>query len=159
MNGMSLRAASRRRPGLRFAALVAPGALFIVIGLLVPLLAVVVFSFWRTESYELYADWSLDNYRTLVEDPVSKDRLLKKLIGDHEPPYAEQWRGLPQDFAHKLLAGIVAFELEVTKMECKLKLNQHRPESHAALRASYAGGNDNERALGAWMARLGLGEA
>ncbi|MEP6826270.1 MAG: FMN-binding negative transcriptional regulator, partial [Ramlibacter sp.] len=28
---------------------------------------------------------------TLVEDPLAKDRLLKKLIGDHEPPYAEQW--------------------------------------------------------------------
>ena len=30
---------------------------------------------------------------TLIEDPASKDALLKKLIGDHEPPYAEQWRG------------------------------------------------------------------
>lgn len=25
----------------------------------------------------------------LVEDPLAKDRLLKKLIGDHEAPYAE----------------------------------------------------------------------
>jgi predicted FMN-binding regulatory protein PaiB len=41
---------------------------------------------------------------TLIEDPVGKDALLKKLIGDHEPPYADQWRGLGDDFAHKMLA-------------------------------------------------------
>lgn len=94
---------------------------------------------------------------TLVDEPAAKDRLLKKLIGDHEPPYAGQWRGLPEDFAHKLLGGIVAFELAVTQLQCKLKLNQHRPESHAALKAGYAAGNDHERALARWMDRLGMG--
>ncbi len=92
----------------------------------------------------------------LVEDALAKDRLLKKLIGDHEPPYAEQWRGLGEEFAHKMLAGIVGFELRVVEWQCKLKLNQHRPESHAALRAGYEVGNENERALAAWMDRLGL---
>jgi transcriptional regulator len=95
---------------------------------------------------------------TLVEDPVAKDRLLKKLIGDHEPPYAEQWRSLGDEFAHKMMGGIVGFELEVTSLQCKLKLNQHRPESHAKLRAGYAQGNDDERALARWMDTLGMGE-
>jgi len=95
----------------------------------------------------------------LIEDALAKDRLLKKLIGDHEPPYAEQWRSLPEDFAHKLLGGIVAFELQVTQMQCKLKLNQHRPESHAKLLAGYAQGNDDERGLATWMERLGMGAA
>lgn len=94
---------------------------------------------------------------TLVEDPLAKDRLLKKLIGDHEPPYAEQWRGLGEEFAHKMLAGIVGFELKVTDLQCKVKLNQHRPESHAALKAGYATGDDNQRGLAAWMDQLGLG--
>jgi transcriptional regulator len=94
---------------------------------------------------------------TLVEDELAKDRLLKQLIGDHEPPYAEQWRGLGADFAHKMLAGIVAFELRVTDLQCKLKLNQHRPEAHAAMKAIYAAGNENQRALAQWMDRLGLG--
>lgn len=93
----------------------------------------------------------------LVEDPLAKDALLKKLIGDHEPPYAQQWRALGEDFAHKLLAGIVGFELEVMGWSCKLKLNQHRPESHAALKAGYAAGNAQERELAGWMDRLGLG--
>lgn len=92
----------------------------------------------------------------LIEDALAKDRLLKKLIGDHEPAYAEQWRSLPEDFAHKLLAGIVAFELKVLQLQCKLKLNQHRPESHAALYAGYAAGGENERGLARWMERLGL---
>jgi transcriptional regulator len=92
----------------------------------------------------------------LVEDPLAKDRLLKKLIGDHEPPYAEQWRGLGEEFAHKMLAGIVGFELAVESWQCKVKLNQHRKEAHAATRAAYAGGNDNQRELAGWMARLGL---
>jgi transcriptional regulator len=93
---------------------------------------------------------------TVIDDPAAKDALLKKLIGDHEPPYAAQWRGLGEDFAQKMLAGIVAFELAVTRLECKLKLNQHRSEAHAAMREGYAKGNENERALGLWMDRLGM---
>jgi transcriptional regulator len=53
---------------------------------------------------------------TLIEDPSAKDALLKKLIGDHEPPYAQQWRDLGEEFAHKMLAGIVGFELRVTDL-------------------------------------------
>jgi transcriptional regulator len=95
---------------------------------------------------------------TLIDDPVAKDGLLKKLIGDHEPPYAQQWQGLGEDFANKLLAGIMAFELKIVDLQCKFKLNQHRPESHAALKASYAQGNEQERELGRWMDSLGIGE-
>lgn len=96
---------------------------------------------------------------SLVEDPDEKDQLLKKLIADHEPAYAEQWRALGPEFAQKMLAGIVGFELRVTELQCKLKINQHRPESHAAMRTMYASGHDNERALAAWMERLGMLDA
>jgi transcriptional regulator len=92
----------------------------------------------------------------LIEDPPAKDQLLKKLIADHEPPYAEQWRGLGDEFAHKMLAGIVGFELQVTDLQCKLKINQHRPEAHAAMKTMYAAGDANEQALAAWMDRLGM---
>lgn len=90
----------------------------------------------------------------LIEDPQAKDALLKKLIGDHDPAYAPQWRGLEHDYQLKMLSGIVGFELRITALQCKLKLNQHRPESHAAMLATYAAGNDNERALADWMRRL-----
>jgi transcriptional regulator len=92
----------------------------------------------------------------LIDEPAAKDALLKKLIADHEPAYAAQWRGLGDDFAGRLLAGIVAFELEITDVACKLKLNQHRPESHAKLHAAYAAGDETARALARWMERLGM---
>jgi transcriptional regulator len=93
---------------------------------------------------------------TLIEEPEAKDRLLKKLIGDHEPAYKQQWRDLGTEFQHKMLAGIVGFELQVVDLQCKIKINQHRPESHAALHDIYAAGNDDERALAEWMVKLGL---
>ncbi|MEX0696238.1 MAG: ABC transporter permease [Dongiaceae bacterium] len=80
MNGTSLRAAGYRRPGFRYAALVGPGVAFIVIGLLLPLLSIVVFSFWRTESYELFADRSLDNYRVLLGEPAYRVFFLRSLV-------------------------------------------------------------------------------
>lgn len=92
----------------------------------------------------------------LIEEAQAKDGLLKKLIGDHEPAYVAQWRSLGEDYARKMLAGIVAFELRVTALQCKLKINQHRPEAHAAMKTAYAAGNENERELAAWMERLGL---
>ncbi len=93
---------------------------------------------------------------TLIEEPMEKDLLLKRLIADHEPAYATQWRSLPHEFTQKMLAGIVGFELLVTDLQCKLKINQHRPESHARMQTLYASGNDNERALATWMERLGM---
>ena len=93
----------------------------------------------------------------LIEHFDDKDRLLKHLIADHDPAYADQWRALGEDYQHKMMNGIVAFELTVLELQCKVKLNQHRPEAHAAMRALYAQGGENERALAGWMDRLGIG--
>ena len=97
-------------------------------------------------------------HATLIEDADKKDSLLNHLIADFEPAYAQQWRTLGPEFAEKMMAGIVGFELKVTALQCKLKINQHRPESHAAMAAHYALGNDDERALAIWMGRLGMTE-
>ncbi|HYF43516.1 MAG TPA: FMN-binding negative transcriptional regulator, partial [Ramlibacter sp.] len=72
-----------------------------------------------------------------------------------EPPFAQRWKGFDPDFARKMLAGIVGFELRVTDLQCKVKLNQHRPESWAAQKAGYEQGGDHERALAQWMERFG----
>ena len=93
----------------------------------------------------------------LIEHFDDKDQLLKHLIADHDPAYADQWRALGEDYQHKMMNGIVAFELTVLELQCKVKLNQHRPEAHAAMRALYAQGSENERALAQWMDRLGIG--
>ncbi|MFZ2738333.1 MAG: FMN-binding negative transcriptional regulator [Burkholderiaceae bacterium] len=94
---------------------------------------------------------------SLVQEPQAKDRLLKTLIADHEPAYAAQWRSLGEEFQQKMLSGIVGFELLITDLQCKLKLNQHRPEAHDAMKAVYSGGSEQERALAHWMDKLGLG--
>lgn len=92
----------------------------------------------------------------LIDGEQDKDALLKALIGDHEPAYAAQWRGLDEGFVRKMLAAIVAFELRVLDLQCKIKLNQHRKESHAAMHAHYSAGTPDERALADWMGRLGM---
>ena len=90
----------------------------------------------------------------LIDEPKAKDGLLKKLIGNHEPAYAAQWRALDADYQRKMLAGIVGFELRVTAFECKLKLNQHRPEAHDATLRMYESGSSHQRTLAEWMVRL-----
>lgn len=93
---------------------------------------------------------------SLIDDAQGKDALLKALIGQHEPPYADQWRALPEDYTGKMLKAIVGFELRITELQCTLKLNQHRPESHAALYARYRTGDADAQALAQWMETLGL---
>lgn len=92
----------------------------------------------------------------IIESFEHKDRLLKHLIADHDPAYADQWRGLGEDYQQKMMGGIVAFELKVLEMQCKIKINQHRPEAHLAMKAAYSAGNEDERAIAQWMDKLGL---
>ncbi len=92
----------------------------------------------------------------LIDSPQGKARLLKALIAHHEPAYADQWRGLGEAYQLKMLAGIVGFELRVMALQCKIKLNQHRPEAHAAMRETYEAGTPDEQALASWMTRLGM---
>jgi len=95
----------------------------------------------------------------ILDGDEAKDALLKQLIADHEPGYAQQWRDLDPNFAHRMLGGIVAFELKVLARQCKLKLNQHRRESHAAMSEAYRAGSPDEQALRRWMADLGIAPA
>lgn len=64
----------------RFLALTLPGAAFLVVFLVVPLLSIVVFSFWRTESYTMIQDWNLDNYRALIFDQTYRVFLIRSLV-------------------------------------------------------------------------------
>jgi len=92
----------------------------------------------------------------ILEGEEAKDAMLKQLIAEHEPTYAAQWRALPESYTQGMLKGIVAFELKILDLQTKVKINQHRPESHVAMHAVYAQGNSQEQALALWMQRLGL---
>jgi len=50
----------------------------------------------------------------------------------------------------------VAFELRIVDLQCAVKLNQHRPEAHAAMHAAYSEGSAQEQAIAAWMKKLGM---
>ncbi len=92
----------------------------------------------------------------LIDDPADKDALLKRLIGRFEPGYAEQWRGLDEDYQRKLLGAIVGFRIRVTRWELKLKMSQNRAATERRrIREALAGSaRDEDRATAEWMARL-----
>jgi transcriptional regulator len=46
--------------------------------------------------------------------------------------------------------------MQITDLQCAVKLNQHRPEAHAAMHAAYAQGPEQAQALARWMKDLGL---
>jgi transcriptional regulator len=58
--------------------------------------------------------------------------VLHDLIHTFEPAYAAQWASLDEGFRERMLKQIVGFEIEVTKMEAKFKLNQNRSREDQA---------------------------
>jgi transcriptional regulator len=94
---------------------------------------------------------------TLIEDRASKDALLKGLIERHEPAYAEQWRGLPDDYTGRMLDAIVGLRIQVTRVEAKFKLSQNRPlAERQRIATAFARGNPAEQQLAQWMGVLGI---
>ena len=85
----------------------------------------------------------------------AKDALLKSLIAIHEPAYADQWRALDEKYQTMMMSAICAYRMTVTQLEGKFKLNQHREEARSSMKAMYRDGTPDERALVAWMERLG----
>ncbi len=56
----------RQNPSFRFSMLTLPGAVFLLIFFVLPLISILIYSFWRTESYELIADWNIENYKVIL---------------------------------------------------------------------------------------------
>ncbi|HEU5378194.1 MAG TPA: FMN-binding negative transcriptional regulator [Ktedonobacteraceae bacterium] len=58
---------------------------------------------------------------------------LKTLIATHEAQFAEPWPfQLPRDYTERLMKGVVAFSLEITRIEGKFKMSQNRSENERA---------------------------
>ena len=62
----------------------------------------------------------------VFSSPEALQGVLHELIGTFEPAYATQWASLDETFRERMLQQIVGFEIEVTKIEAKFKLNQNR---------------------------------
>ncbi|MCB0061654.1 MAG: FMN-binding negative transcriptional regulator [Caldilineaceae bacterium] len=63
----------------------------------------------------------------LVTDEAGKLAALSGLIAATEAGYQQQWDTLPETFQQGLLNGIVAFEIQVQRLEGKYKLSRNRP--------------------------------
>ncbi|MCB0533117.1 MAG: FMN-binding negative transcriptional regulator [Saprospiraceae bacterium] len=64
----------------------------------------------------------------LIESEAGVFAVLEKLITASEAAYLEHWKRLPEGYKTGLAKGLVAFELEVTRLEGKEKMSQNRTE-------------------------------
>jgi transcriptional regulator len=63
----------------------------------------------------------------IVEDHDRLYEILKRLVDTHEAAFEQPWRmELPDDYMDKMMRAIVGFEIEITRLEGKLKLSQNR---------------------------------
>jgi transcriptional regulator len=65
----------------------------------------------------------------IVEEPEQVRKLLDELIGTYEG--SEGWNSshLSEKYMDGMMRGIVAFEIEITRLEGKMKLSQNRSEA------------------------------
>ncbi|HSI11312.1 MAG TPA: FMN-binding negative transcriptional regulator [Chthoniobacter sp.] len=64
---------------------------------------------------------------TIFEDRDRIASLLRETISLYESGFEQPWSGdLPADYLDKMIHGIVAFEMPVTRLEGKFKLGQNR---------------------------------
>jgi len=77
---------------------------------------------WNYQSVHVYGK------PRIVTEHDETYNLLKKLIERHEAGSPYRLDTLPQDFVEKEMKGIVAFQIEVTRIEANYKLSQNRDE-------------------------------
>lgn len=63
----------------------------------------------------------------LLEDETVVVSLLRETIAAFESPLPNPWKGdLPEEYLHRMIQGIVAFEIPLSQVEGKFKLGQNR---------------------------------
>lgn len=67
----------------------------------------------------------------LIEDHQQTYDILEALVHNHQDGYTPTWdmNALPADYMDKMMASIVAFEIEISRLEGKYKLSQNRSET------------------------------
>jgi transcriptional regulator len=64
----------------------------------------------------------------MIEDNVQTYEILKRLMDRYEPRGSAAMEALPPTFVQREMKGVVAFQIEVTKIEASYKLSQNRDE-------------------------------
>lgn len=87
--------------------------------------------------------------------------LLEKMMAEFDPVYFNgNWREIPEEYKTRLAGGIVAFEIEVTDLQGKKKLNQNKPgEDAERVIEALEKGSTGEREIARYMKEVhGSGE-
>ncbi|MDB5855924.1 MAG: negative transcriptional regulator [Herminiimonas sp.] len=93
---------------------------------------------------------------TLDHGRDAKLGMLSRLVAHHEPTYQAQFDAIAGGTVDGLLQAIVAFDIEVDRLEGKFKLGQHRlAGDKPEMRSWLEQGGEDQRALAGWMKRLG----
>jgi transcriptional regulator len=77
---------------------------------------------WNYQSVHVYGK------PQVITDKNRSYQVLSRLMDRYEPQGPASMRALPQDFVQKEMKGIVAFQIEVTKIEASYKLSQNRDD-------------------------------
>ena len=90
---------------------------------------------------------------TIRDDPRFVDAIVRELTVRFEPPGGWSPDSLPDDFSEQIRSAIVAFELQVARLEGKLKLSQNRSRAdrQGVIAHLEADGTELSRALAALM--------
>ncbi len=95
----------------------------------------------------------------LAHGMPEKHAAQERLIDALEPVYKPQFDDLRPVYLQGRMSAIVAFEMSVERLEGKMKLSQNRPMAdRVTIANSLANGNDQQRAIAAWMQRISLKE-
>ncbi|GGX72820.1 FMN-binding negative transcriptional regulator [Saccharospirillum salsuginis] len=84
---------------------------------------------------------------------------VDELVSQHDPAVSENADLMPDTFKQKLLNGIVGFKVELTHLEGKWKLGQHRSRDDQAGVHRHLGESDSReaQALADYMTALNIG--
>jgi transcriptional regulator len=93
----------------------------------------------------------------IVEGDDDVRAIVGETVKQYESPRPQPWpMPLPEEFIANLLRGIVGFEIQITRMEGKLKLSQNRSkvDAEGAAAALERGDDQVGRELAEWMRRV-----
>lgn len=63
-----------------------------------------------------------------IDDARQVEAMLRELVQINESQAPQPWRmELPDDYRDRMIAGLVAFEIDIQRIEGKFKLSQNRP--------------------------------
>ena len=93
----------------------------------------------------------------MIDDPARLDAIVRQLVEQYESGRAKRWSAddLPADYMKGMLRGIIGIEIEITRLEGKLKLSQNRnaADRKSVIAALNEASSAEDKALGAYMAR------